>query len=177
MPNVTAQYWGIKVRVNCDIGEIQFFSPTLVSGGKETLTEVFGDNYQSTNAVTTDMTYSAVLGALDGDMTTQQTISGLINNDLIGIELPGLSVVRQILVRNVSTISGNLPIPFGIDGLGDFVTAAGAGSGKVITYSVSTQAEYSGVGFLICYTILPVAETDNPSIARGSLTKPKIGAC
>ena len=174
MPNVTARYWGLRFRSDASVGEVQFYTPT-VSGSREDLSEQSGNPYYSANAATTPITLGSI-DALDGDLGNAQAITSTFINELVAIDTATQTAIRNIYVRNMSEDVSPLPIPFAIDGTSGLVGFTGDGLGKITKYSVAIEEEYPGGPFLLIYTILPIAEpSDNPSIARGYITK--TGAC
>jgi hypothetical protein len=173
MPNVTARYWGMRFRNDASVGEVQFYSPVL-TGAREDLSEAAGNPYYSGNAATTLLTIGSQDG-LDGDIGNAQAITSAAINELLAIDLTAQTAIRNIYVRNMSLVSP-LPVPFAIDSASGLVGFTGDGLGKIVRYSVAIEEEYPSGPFLLIYTILPIAEpSDNPSIARGYITK--TGVC
>ena len=174
MPNVTARYWGLRFRSDCTVGEVEFYSPTL-TGNREDLSQPAANPFYSGSALISPIGLASI-DALDGEVGNAQAITSATINELVAIDTFTQTAIRNIYVRNMSGGVSPLPIPFAIDSPSGLVGFSGDGLGKIVKYSVAVEEEFPGGQFLLIYTILPIAEpSDNPSIARGYITKP--GVC
>lgn len=175
MPNVTARYWGIGRHRTLDgstmIGELEFYQAT--AGDVAEVTQLSGTTLFSDWLSTTALA-PALREEMDGSTASQGTITQSIGRRFgIALDCVGQTEVRFIILRNANDKDAASFIPFAIDDPNYFLTHE-LSPGKIKKYAIFKFFDANETTINYLYTILPVAETVNPSIARGSITK---GVC